>query len=181
MNEFALQNLLKTAPLLHVPRKLPLDTFSLLNHDIVSLLAKAGTAIGKYTGFLMNTPNPWLLMSPVTTQEAVLSSKLEGTHATLEDILNHEAGNQTQIAEDEINEILNYRRAIFYAVDNISHISELSNQNSKFPLTTKTIKAMHKILLSNVCGAIKHPGEFKKKQNYIGGAHKSLSRHYRLY
>ena len=170
MNEFALQTLLKTAPLPHVPRKLPLDTFSLLNHDMVSLLSKAGTAIGKYTGFLMNTPNPWLLMSPITTQEAVLSSKLEGTHATLEDILNHEAGNQTQIAEDEIKEILNYRRAIFYAVDNISPISELSNQNSKFPLTTKTIKSMHKILLSNVRGATKHPGEFKTKQNYIGGA-----------
>lgn len=119
--------------------------------------------------FLVNTPNPILLLSPITTQEAVLSSKLEGTHATLEDILNHEAGNQTDIQDDELKEILNYRSALKHALDTISPYNQLSNPNSKEPLTIKIIKEMHAILLDNVRGSTKHPGAFKKLQNYIGG------------
>ena len=168
MNIDDLQKLLNTAPPPHIPPKLPLDTFSFLDASMVSLLAKANNAIGQYTGFLMSTPNPWLLMSPITTQEAVLSSKLEGTHATLEDVLNHEAGNKTTIKEDELNEILNYRHALFYALENISPVAKLNAPDSKLPLTHKTIKKMHEILLSNVRGSTKNPGEFKKSQNYIG-------------
>ena len=115
----------------------------------------------------MNTPNPVLLLSPITTQEAVLSSKLEGTHATLEDILNHEAGNQTDIQDDELKEILNYRSALKHALDTISPYNQLSNPDSKEPLTIKIIKEMHAILLDNVRGSTKHPGDFKKLQNYI--------------
>lgn len=165
-----IQNILSTAPKPYIPQKLPLDTFSFLNSDLTSLLAKANISIGRYTGFLLSTPNPLLLIAPVTTQEAVLSSRLEGTHATLEDVLNHEAGNRIKIKDDEINEILNYRKALFYALDNISQFNDLSKPNSKSPLTTKIIKKMHEILLSNVRGSTKNPGEFKTLQNYIGGA-----------
>ena len=170
MNDLEMKQLLEFAPKPYIPPKLPLDTFSFVNPEILQLMSKANNAIGQYTGFLMSTPNPWLLMSPITTQEAVLSSKLEGTHATLEDILNHEAGNQTHVKEDEINEILNYRQALVYAMENMSPIDKLSKTNSKFPLTVKLLKKMHEILLSNVRGSTKHPGEFKISQNYIGGA-----------
>ena len=54
-----------------------------------------------------------LLISPLLSQEAVLSSKLEGTHATLEDLLNYEAGNKVDIERDELHEIINYRKALF--------------------------------------------------------------------
>lgn len=164
------ERLLKSAPPPHIPEKLPLDSFSFITREIFTLSAEASNAIGQYTGFLSNVPNPSLLLSPITTQEAVLSSKLEGTHATLEDILNHEAGNQTAIKDDEIKEILNYRRALSYAVDHISVISDLPKENSRDPLTVKILKQMHSILLSNVRGATKHPGQFKMLQNYIGGA-----------
>ena len=164
------ERLLQSAPPPYIPQKLPLKTFSFITEDIFSLVADAANAIGQYTGFLSNIPNPWLLMSPITTQEAVLSSKLEGTHATLEDILNHEAGNQTSIKDDEIKEILNYRNALFYAIDNISLMSDLEKPDSKSPLTVKLLKKMHSILLDNVRGATKHPGQFKMLQNYVGGA-----------
>lgn len=169
-NELLRARLLATAPAPHIPQKLPLDTFSFVDSHIFQLVSDAATAVGRYTGFLSNIPNPWLLLSPITTQEAVLSSKLEGTHATLEDILNHEAGNQTGIEDDEIREIQNYRKALFHAIDNISTINKLSESNSKSPLTTKILKEMHSILLDNVRGASKHPGKFKIQQNYIGGA-----------
>lgn len=164
------EQLLASAPAPHIPRKLPLDTFSFVDKHIFQLLSDAATAFGQYTGFLQNTPNPWLLLSPITAQEAVLSSKLEGTHATLEDIFNHEAGNGTGIEEDELQEIQNYRRALFFALDNISLMQDLPEENSKSPLTVKIIKHMHSILLSNVRGSAKHPGQFKLLQNYIGGA-----------
>lgn len=171
-NDLKRAELLSSAPIPFIPEKLPLDTFKLVTPDLLKLLTKANKSIGEYIGFLLNTPNPGLLLSPITTQEAVLSSKLEGTHATLEDILNHEAGNQTPIATDELNEILNYRHALNFAHRNISPIKDLSNPDSKSPLTVKLIKEMHKILLSNVRGATKHPGNFKIAQNYIGSYQK---------
>lgn len=164
-----LSELRRTAPPPHEPQLLPFNTFEILTPELFKLSSTANMALGEYKGFLVNTPNPILLLSPITTQEAVLSSKLEGTHATLEDILNHEAGNQTDIQEDELKEILNYRSALKYAVDTISPYSELSSSDSKEPLTIKVIQKMHAILLDNVRGSTKHPGRFKKLQNYIGG------------
>lgn len=164
-----LTTLRQSAPSPYEPPFLPLNTFNLLTPELIKLSSKANMSLGEYKGFLVNTPNPNLLLSPITTQEAVLSSKLEGTHATLEDILNHEAGNQTSIQEDELKEILNYRTALKYAVDTISPYDQLPNPNSKEPLTIKIVKEMHAILLNNVRGATKHPGSFKRSQNYIGG------------
>lgn len=170
MNREELEEIIKKAPAPHIPEKLPFDTFKLVNQEIFKLTTKASKALGEYTGFLINTPNPGLLLSPITTQEAVLSSKLEGTHATLEDIFNHEAGIKTQIQDDEIKEILNYRKALNYAITNISTINNLSQSDSKDPLTLNIIKEMHRILLDNVRGSSKHPGRFKVSQNYIGGS-----------
>lgn len=164
-----LAELRRSAPPPHKPQRLPFDTFNLLTPELIKLSSEANMALGEYKGFLVNTPNPVLLLSPITTQEAVLSSKLEGTHATLEDILNHEAGNQTDIQDDELKEILNYRSALKHALDTISPYNQLSNPDSKEPLTIKIIKEMHAILLDNVRGSTKHPGDFKKLQNYIGG------------
>ena len=164
-----LAELRRSAPPPYEPQRLPFDTFNLLTPELIKLSSEANMALGEYKGFLVNTPNPVLLLSPITTQEAVLSSKLEGTHATLEDILNHEAGNQTDIQDDELKEILNYRSALKHALDTISPYNQLSNPNSKEPLTIKIIKEMHAILLDNVRGSTKHPGDFKKLQNYIGG------------
>lgn len=65
--------------------------------------------MGAYRGFLVNTINPMLLISPLVSQEAVLSSKLEGTHATIADFINYDAGNEVSIPKDEMQEVMNYR------------------------------------------------------------------------
>ena len=151
----------------YIPEELPINLDSiLLNREMFNLITTASNEMGIYKGFLSNTPNPILLISPLLIQEAVLSSKIEGTHATLEDFLNYEAGNKTEIEKDELHEISNYRAALFYALDNMATCSTI-NDSEKFPLVIRLIKEMHKILLNNVRGSSKDPGNFKRLQNYI--------------
>ena len=79
----------------YIPEELPINLDGiLLNREMFNLITTASNEMGIYKGFLSNTPNPILLISPLLIQEAVLSSKIEGTHATLEDFLNYEAGNK---------------------------------------------------------------------------------------
>ncbi|WP_314339145.1 Fic family protein [Leptotrichia wadei] len=151
----------------YIPEELPINLDGiLLNREMFNLITTASNEMGIYKGFLSNTPNPILLISPLLIQEAVLSSKIEGTHATLEDFLNYEAGNKTEIEKDELHEISNYRAALFYALDNMATRGTI-NDSEKFPLTIRLIKEMHKILLNNVRGSSKDPGNFKRLQNYI--------------
>lgn len=151
----------------YIPEELPINLDSiLLNREMFNLITTASNEMGIYKGFLSNTPNPILLISPLLIQEAVLSSKIEGTHTTLEDFLNYEAGNKTEIEKDELHEISNYRAALFYALDNMATCSTI-NDSEKFPLVIRLIKEMHKILLNNVRGSSKDPGNFKRLQNYI--------------
>ena len=164
-------NLIMSAPKPHIPNKLPINLEKVLHDvDIIKLISKANQAVGAYRGFLINTVNPMLLISPITTQEALLSSKLEGTHATIEDVINYEAGNETDIQKDEMQEILNYREALYFALNEMSTINDTTESGAKkLPLSSRLIKAIHKILLNNTRGASKQPGEFKTQQNYIGG------------
>lgn len=62
--------------------------------------------MGAYSGFLVDTINPMRLISPFISQEAVLSSKLEGTHATIEDFIHYDAGNEVSVPKDEMHKIL---------------------------------------------------------------------------
>ena len=158
--------LIENAPKPYLPEKLPLDQEQFATLNILKLSSKAESELGKYSGFLLNLINPMLLISPLVTQEAVLSSKLEGTHATLEDLLNYQAGNKVDVEADGLKEIFNYREALFYALNKISTISK--SEDGKLPLTSRIIKEMHKILLNNVRGSSKNPGNFKRQQNYIG-------------
>lgn len=152
------------------PKKLPFNTDAIIcSPKIVQLMSDASFLFGEYKGLLSNTPNPMLLMSPLLSQEAVLSSKLEGTHATLEDLLNYDAGIGVNISNDEMTEIKNYRKALFYALKHLSIMGdESSTEEKKLPLSSRIIRIMHKILLNNARGSTKRPGEFKVNQNYIG-------------
>lgn len=156
----------------HIPEKLPIElSKSLYDCEIIKLISKANNAMGAYRGFLINTINPMLLISPLVSQEAVLSSKLEGTHATIEDFINYDAGNEVSVSKDEMQEIMNYRSALYFALGKMSTISDDSEEGRhKLPLSVRLIKEMHKILLDNVRGQNKSPGEFKTEQNYIGNS-----------
>lgn len=164
------EEIYKKVPEPHIPQKLPVElSTALFDCEIIKLISKANNAIGAYRGFLINTINPMLLISPLVSQEAVLSSKLEGTHATIEDFVNYDAGNEVPVSKDEMQEIMNYRSALFYALEKMSTISDDSEEGRhKLPLSVRLIKSMHRILLDNVRGQTKNPGEFKTEQNYIG-------------
>lgn len=99
------------------------------------------------------------MLSPLTNQEAVLSSRIEGTQATVEEVLEHEAGQEyDERKEADIQEVLNYRRAMVLATD------ELQGRSIRLGL----IKAWHKESMNSVRGQDKKPGESRKTQNWIG-------------
>ena len=105
-------------------------------------------------------PNPEILLSPLTTQEAVLSSKIEGTQTTVEEVLEFEAGRkpETPARLEDFNEVLNYRNAIRHAEKMLESI----------PLSGRVIRSTHSVLLSGVRGEGKAPGEYRKIPNWIG-------------
>lgn len=164
-----INKLLNEAPTPFFPPMLPVDYLKELttNLDTMKLLNEANQKFGEYRGYLINLINPSLLISPLIAQEAVLSSKLEGTHATLEDLLKYDADVPSDVNRDEMKEVANYRNALYYALDKMSTISV---NDSKLPLSGKIIKQMHMILLNNVRGESKNPGQFKRQQNYIVSA-----------
>lgn len=143
----------------YLPQYLPLDSIDWTSH--VSLIAQANAALARFDGILEAMVNPALLLSPLTTQEAVLSSRIEGTQATLEEVLEFEADPKRKIGPSryaDIQEIINYRRAMNHAV-------ELLKER---PLCLNLIKELHEILLDSVRGANKARGEFRRIQNWIG-------------
>lgn len=105
-------------------------------------------------------PNPAVLLSPLTTQEAVLSSRIEGTQATLGDVLRFEAGEAVadEARREDIWEILNYRKAL----------REAETELKARPFNLNLLKRMHAVLLDSVRGRDKGRGDFRREQNWIG-------------
>jgi Fic family protein len=141
-----------------IPAKLPpkIDYSSLIKE-----IARAQNALGSLNGSLINIHNPDLLTAPLLTKEAVLSSRIEGTQATLEDVLKYEAEERTtekDEKEKDIREIVNYRRAMRIAMD------ELKER----PIGENLIKKIHYYLLDSVRGANKDRGNLRKTQVYVG-------------
>lgn len=140
-----------------IPPKLPPKI------DYTNLIKEIGQAhnnLGKLNGLLINIPNPGLLTTPLLTKEAVLSSRIEGTQATLEDVFKYEA--EEKVSEEgeiekDVREIINYRKAMSLAID------ELKNR----PIGENLIKKIHFHLLSSVRGANKDRGNLRRIQVYI--------------
>jgi len=128
---------------------------------LVPLIGKANAAIARYDGLLQSLINPAVLLSPLTTNEAVLSSRIEGTQASLGEVLEYDAGLDTGKSpskNEDIKEISNYRKVLRIAED------ELKNR----PISLNFIKSLHEVLLDSVRGKNKEPGRFRKDQNWIG-------------
>src|SRR3984957_21040462 len=89
---------------------------------LIPLIGAANRALSHYDGGLYGVPNPAVLLSPLTTQEAVLSSRIEGTQATLGDVMRFEAGEEPaeQARTLDIQEILNYRNALRRAEEELN-------------------------------------------------------------
>lgn len=127
---------------------------------LVPLIGPASAAIARYDGMLAAIPNPEILLSPLSTQEAVLSSKIEGTQTTVEEILEFEAGKKpdTPARLEDFNEVINYRNAIAHAEEMLKTL----------PLSGRVIRSTHSVLLSGVRGQGRAPGEYRKTPNWIG-------------
>jgi Fic family protein len=140
-----------------IPTKLPLDAKW---EPLIPFIGRANRALAHYEGVLCGVPNRELLLSPLTTQEAVLSSRIEGTQATLGEVLKYEAGEAPLEVNKQIDiqEILNYRRAL----------REAEQRIVTRPFTLNLLKDLHEILLDSVRGRDKARGKFRTTQNWIG-------------
>ena len=127
--------------------------------DLLPSIIKANTALANFNGILETMRNPLIFLSPLMTQEAVLSSRIEGTQASFSDILQYEAAPKNiKKNYNDIEEVINYREALRYAE------AELT----KRPICLNLIREIHDILLKGVRGENKARGEFRKIQNWIG-------------
>lgn len=127
---------------------------------LIPLLGPAAAAVARYDGMLAAVPNPDVLLAPLTTQEAVLSSRIEGTQATIGEVLEFEAGREAASPErrEDIQEVLNYRAAM----------REAERQLEKLPLSGRVVRAAHRVLLAGVRGQDKARGEYRRVPNWIG-------------
>jgi len=143
----------------YVPEPLPPAGIDWEVH--IPQIASANRALARYDGVLQAIPNPQLLLSPLLTQEAVLSSRIEGTQASLEDVLCFEANPREVISDAalaDIQEIINYREALNTAVE------VLKTRR----LDSALICDLHRILLTSSRGMNREPGCIRDIQNFIG-------------
>lgn len=142
-----------------IPEPLPIKNLDWA--PLIPLLGSANRELARFDGLLHGIKNPAVLLSPITTQEAVLSSRIEGTVATLGDVLQFEAGELFLDEEDKRNDIIeikNYRRALRRAQEALR----------ERPFNLNLLLELHSILLDSVRGRDKLPGRFRITQNWIG-------------
>lgn len=140
------------------PQELPPAELRWETH--IPLIGQANRHIAEYNGVLYSLPNPEALLSPLTTQEAVLSSKIEGTQATFGEVLKYEAGEEPrqESKRQDIQEIINYRRSLREAEEGLN----------KRPFNLGMLLQLHGTLLDSVRGRNQSRGFFRKEQNWIG-------------
>lgn len=138
------------------PTPLPPNPPIVIDTEMLSLLIKANAKIAVLDSLSSHIPNVGLFISMYIRKEALLSSQIEGTQATLEDILD-------PLIEENVNrnvaDVLNYIKATEYAI----------NKLKELPLCSRLLREIHSILMEGVEGQEKNPGEFRHSQNRIGG------------
>jgi Fic family protein len=127
-------------------------------NQLVDSISRANFLIGQLARESSRLSNPHLLIRPFVAREAVLSSKIEGTQATIGEILAHEAGANLKTNRDDLQEVNNYVEALDYGLERLKD----------FPLSLRLIREIHSKLMSGVRGGHATPGEFRKSQNWIG-------------
>jgi Fic family protein len=117
-------------------------------------------SLGRLDGAAATMPDMDLLLYTFVRKEAVLSSQIEGTQSTLDELLAHEIEAVPGALGDDVREVSRY-------VDAMNH--GLERMAGGFPLSNRLLPDMHGILLADCRGAQKQPGEFRRSQNWIGG------------
>ena len=144
-----------------VPNSLPPNPPIELSEDIVSLLIKANSRLAVLESVATRIPNVELFVSMYVRKEALMSSQIEGTQATLEDVLDPllDANTNRNVAD-----VVNYIKATEFAIERLQTL----------PLCNRLIKETHAVLMEGVRGQEKSPGEFRYSQNWIGGQGSTL-------
>jgi Fic family protein len=125
---------------------------------LVRVLSDADRLIGRLAGEGAQLPNPHVLIRPFVRREAVLSSRIEGTQATLGELLASEAGATVERSSEDLREVGNYVAALEYGVKRLK----------KLPLSLRLVRELHEKLMRGVRGDQATPGEFRRTQNWIG-------------
>lgn len=144
-----------------MPNPLPPKPEVEMNNDMVSLLVKANRTISTLESISSRIPNMALFVSMYVRKEALMSSQIEGTQATLEDIFDPTIDKNT---DRNVADVVNYVKATEYAVKRLDTL----------PLCNRLIKETHAVLMEDVRGQEKSPGEFRCSQNWIGGQGSTL-------
>lgn len=141
----------------HIP--LPFPPAPVRLEGLVSLVGKANACLARYDGLLESLVNPDVLLSPLLMKEAELSSRIEGTIATANEVFQREAGQEFEPEKTaDIQEIINYRYTLRVAGEAIR----------EQPISLHVIRQMHETLMEGVRGRDKSPGRFRETQNWIG-------------
>lgn len=125
--------------------------------DLQNLLSKADMSLARLDGLGYTLPDAKLFIAMYVKKEALLSTQIEGTQASLENLFEFERGEKLDNIND-VTEVVNYIKALDYGIERLD----------SFPMSLRLIKEIHSILLEGVRGGEKTPGEFRKSQNWIG-------------
>jgi len=141
-----------------IPKPLPPRPPIKIGQDLQNLLSQADRTIARLDGVTFILPNPDLFVAMYVKKEALLSSQIEGTQASLVGVLEFEANIKPKEDINEIKEVVNYISAMNYGLKRLKTL----------PLSTRLIKEIHLELLKEVRGAERSPGEYRRSQNWIG-------------
>ncbi len=140
-----------------VPAKLP--PALAYDNQLVLSLSRADAALSELSGIGRHLPNPHLLIAPYVRREAVLSSRIEGTKASLSDLLIDEMEHpKDRTEDDDVREVRNYVTAMEHGLERLD----------KLPLSLRLVRDIHAQLMKGVRGDRATPGEFRRSQNWIG-------------
>ena len=149
-----------------IPEPLPPVPAIALDGELLTLLSNADRDIGRLDAIAALLPNPDLFVAMYVRHEAVLSSQIEGTQSTLEDVLAFEVAATHTDAPNDTEEVVNYVRAMNHG---------LRRLEGGFPLSLRLLREIHGELMHGVRGGDKSPGEFRTSQNWIGGKGATLA------
>jgi len=144
-----------------MPKPLPPDPPLLVDEGLQSKLALAERNLGRLDSISSFVPDPNRFVTMYVTQEAVLSSQIEGTQASLAELLEYQASDGTEAQTNDLGEVVNYLKALRTGLHRLEEL----------PVSTRLLREVHKILMSDTRGGdrTKTPGEFRRSQNWSGG------------
>jgi len=145
----------------YVPNPLPPKPALQIDEDALDLLVKAHAKLAYLNSISDHVPNANLFIATYVRKEALMSSQIEGTQATLEDILDPEVNKRIN---HPVAEVVNYVKAFNFAIERLQSL----------PLCNRLLREVHAVLLAEIRGQERTPGEFRRSQNWIGGSSSTL-------